>query len=354
MWFTITWKLTALILVIGIAIELVSFGFDLFNAVSDVGVLLGTLVVVLTPIAALGLSASILGLWRLKNMKMFKNLFGALLIAMVGLGAVGCTRINPGHVGIKVVNGGSDRGVQDFPTQIGWVTYNPFSTSIFEYPTFVQSAVWTKDPGEGHPANEEITFTNKDKMTISVDVNISYHLEATRVPAFYVKFRSDDLSGFTYGYLHNVARDVFNDHGGKYSIDQIMGDNSAFLTDVRKTLSDEVAALGVVIDQFGLIGAPRPPQNVLDQINATNHASQLTLQKQNELAQVEADMRKETAKKQNYAQNILLVAEAEAKANRMLSESYTTNLLEKIRLEKWDGKLPTYNGSVNAFASLGK
>lgn len=276
-----------------------------------------------------------------------------LLLGALAVMSAACTRIEPGHVGIKVVNGGSDRGVSDFPAQVGWVTYNPITTSVLTYPTYVQSVVWTQNPQEGRPANEEITFTNKDKMTISVDVNLSYHIKADHVPHFYVQFRSDNLDSFTYGYLHNIARDTFNEHGGKYTIDQIMGDNAPFLKDVRDSLQAQLEPIGVIIDQFGIIGAPRPPQYVLDQINASAHASQLAIQKQNELAQVTADMAKETTKTETYAKNKILYAEAEAKANDLLSRSLTPQLIEKMRLEKWNGQLPQVNGgSTNPFISL--
>lgn len=270
-----------------------------------------------------------------------RKVIGISALAVMLMSSVACDRINPGHVGIKVVNGGSDRGVSDYPTQVGWVFYNPLTTSIKEYPTFVQTAVWTKDPGEGHPANEEITFTNKDRMMVAADVNLSYHLDPLKVPAFYVKFRSDDLGTFTYGYLHNVARDVFNEHAGKYSIDQIMGDNASFLKDVHQGLQATVEPYGVVIDQFGIIGAPRPPQAVIDQINASVHATQLTTQKQNELAQVSADMAKEREKTDTYARNITTMAEAQAEANRKLTTSLTPALVQYEAIKKWDGVLPT-------------
>lgn len=277
----------------------------------------------------------------------------AFIAALVGLvSVVGCTRVSPGYVGIKVINGGSDRGVNDYPNQVGWVFYNPISTTVFEYPTFVQTAVWTQNPGEGHPVNEEISFTNKDKMLISADINLSYHLEADKVPAFYVKFRSDNLSSFTYGYLRNTARDVFNEHAGRFTIDQIMGDNATFIADVNKGLQEKMSAYGVVIDQFGIIGAPRPPQAVIDQINASVHATQLTTQKQNELAQVQADMAKEREKTDTYARNTITMADATAAANRKVAESLTPNLIELRRLEKWDGVLPQVTSGASPFITL--
>lgn len=41
----------------------------------------------------------------------------------------------------------------------------------------------------------------------------------------------------------------------------------------------------------------------------------------------------------------IMDAEAQAKANALLSESLTPELLEKMYYEKWDGKLPTIYGS---------
>lgn len=280
------------------------------------------------------------------------KLFVAGIIVAGALASVGCTRISPGYVGIKVVNGGSDRGVQDYPAQVGWVFYNPISSNVYEYPTFTQTAVWTKSLTEGNATNEEVTFTNKDQLLIGVDINLSYHLEQSRVPAFYVQFRSDNLNGFTHGFFRNLARDIFNEHAGQYDIPQIMGDNAKFLAEVRKALQDRVATYGIVIDQFGIIGAPRPPQAVIDAINAKVHATQLAIQKQNELVQVTADMAKEREKTDTYARNTLTMADAQATANRKLSESLSDRLIELKRLEKWNGVLPQVSGGSTPFINL--
>ena len=72
-----------------------------------------------------------------------------MLFVMMFLMVMGCTRVNPGYTGIKVVYGGGDRGVQDFPIVTGWVGYLPFFSTVFEYPTFVQTTVWTKKLARG-------------------------------------------------------------------------------------------------------------------------------------------------------------------------------------------------------------
>ena len=273
--------------------------------------------------------------------------FSSLLIA-------GCTRIDPGHVGIKINNAGTYRGVEDVPAVTGWVFYNPFLTTVFQYPTFVQQVVWTHNVEEGNPLNEEITFTNADQMQISVDVSLAYHIEAEKAPHFYIKFRNDRLSAFTHGYLRSLTRDRFNETGGRYHIEEIMGDNGPFVTAVKEALQSDLDPLGVKLEaQFGIIGAPRPPAAVVENINLKVQAVQIAQQKQNEVVQAEADARKRVAEAEGYAKAILVRADAEATANKKLAESITVNLLELKRLEKWNGTLPTVTSGVVPFINVG-
>jgi len=278
----------------------------------------------------------------------------AVLLMVVVFGMFGCTRIGPGHVGIEINQAGSQRGVQDFTVKTGYLLYNPLFTSVVEYPTYMQTVVWTANPHEGHPTNEELTFTTKDSMVVSADVNLSYQLLADKVPSFYVKFRSDDLDTFTHGFLHNVARDCFNEVAGKFGVEQIMGDNAPFLKDARDCLQGRVTDIGVNIQQFGIIGAPRPPQQVIDSINLKVQAAQIALQKQNEVLQAEADAKKKVAEAEGQAKSAIAIANGEAEANRIRSASINPQIIEWQKLmvtdrwiARWNGQVPQVNAGGN-------
>ncbi len=58
-----------------------------------------------------------------------------------------------------------------------------------------------------------------------------------------------------------------------------------------------------------------------------------------EIATAEAEVKKINAEAE--AEALKIKAEAEAEANKKIAESITDQLLEKIELENWDGKLPT-------------
>jgi regulator of protease activity HflC (stomatin/prohibitin superfamily) len=271
-------------------------------------------------------------------------------LSMTGCG--GCSRVSAGYVGVKSTLAGSGRGLSDVAVGPAWVFYNPFTEDILEYPTFVQTAVWTMNTQEGKPINEEITFTTKDSLQVNADISLAYSLQPEKVPQFYIKFRSDDLNTFTFGFLRNMAREKFDAVAGRYGVEQVMGDNAPFLGEVRKSLQDELAPIGVHIDQFGFIGAPRPPKGVIDSINAKVQATQLALQKQNEVMQATADAAKAVAVAKGEAEAITTRADAQATANRKLAESLSPTFVEYQKILKWNGQLSQVSGSNGTIISL--
>ena len=283
--------------------------------------------------------------------------YGLLAVPLIiVLFFVGCaTRIGPGRVGIKVDLAGSQRGVEDLPIRTGWVFYNFLSSTIVEYPTSVQTAKWTRDPNEGSVNNEEMSFNTKDGLTVYGDLSVSYHLDASKVPAFYVKFRNDDITQFTHGFLRNVARDAINRTGSQYTVQEIMGEKKSELEqNSRLDLQKQVADIGVVIDQFGFIGSPRPPQSVIDAINAKVQAQQIAVQKQNELVQSQADAAKLVAAAEGQAKAQVAVANGEAESNRLRAASISQNIIEWQKLtvtdrwiEKWNGQVPQVQTGAN-------
>jgi regulator of protease activity HflC (stomatin/prohibitin superfamily) len=263
------------------------------------------------------------------------------LIAIAAVISSCFKRIDPGHVGIVVDLYGKDRGVQSLPVVTGMNFYVPVMTEIYEYPTYVQTAVWTRDANEGSPLNEEVSFSSKEGLVITADISLSYQLVAERVPAFYVKFRSDDLNRFTHGFLRNVARDAFNEESVQYSVEELYSTKKEeFLTKVRDRLNKHVRDFGVEVQQFGFIGAPRLPANVVESINSKIKAIQDAIRVENELRAVEAEAKKKVAE-----------AEGIAKANLAIQNSMTATVLEwkrlelqKQALERWNGQLPYYSG----------
>jgi regulator of protease activity HflC (stomatin/prohibitin superfamily) len=276
---------------------------------------------------------------------------GILIFAFVILGVASCNRVGPGYVGIVVSMAGDNRGVADIPVETGWVFVTPITQKVLEYPTFVQTVVLTRTLTEGNELNEEISYSSKEGMSITADISFSYSLQANKAPNFYVKFRHDDLTLFTHGFLKNVIRDKFTELAGKFSVEQNIGDKKdSILLAVRAAVQKEVIGVGITIEQFGFVGNPRPPQSVVDALNMKVNATQIAIQTENELRTAQAQAAKVVAEADGEAQAKVTRAKGEAESNRILTSSITPALMEWKRLgiqEKWDGAQPLVVGSTS-------
>ena len=70
------------------------------------------------------------------------------LFTMLGMSSCGYERVDAGCEGIKVNLYGSDKGVDDVSLVTGAVWYNPITTAVYEYPTFVQQMMLDKWDGK--------------------------------------------------------------------------------------------------------------------------------------------------------------------------------------------------------------
>lgn len=278
-----------------------------------------------------------------------KRAIYAMMIVVLALGAGACAeRVDPGQVGIKVNYYGTDKGVDSYPQVTGMAWYNPATTAIFVYPTSMQTAKW-----EGA---EKTVFNTKEGMQIGVNISLGYQLNPAKVPAFYVKFRSDNLDNFTHGYMRNIARDAFNELAVNYTTEQIYGEKKEeFLAQVKQRINKQTSEYGVVLDQFGVIGAMELPENVLGALNNKIAAIQAAQQAENELRKTQAEAAKQIAQAEGAAKAKIIAAEGEAKANSVLNAALTANVVEWRRLEvqektlwRWNGQLPAtvVNGNV--------
>jgi regulator of protease activity HflC (stomatin/prohibitin superfamily) len=272
-----------------------------------------------------------------------------LVLVVLGVFLLRVTRIEAGHVGVEINLAGKQRGASEIPVRTGWVVYSPLSTQIIEFPTFVQTVKWTKDTNEGHPINEEMGFNSREGMEIFVDVSLSYAIESAKAPDFYVKYRLADMESFTHGILRDVVRNSLNEVASTYAVEDIYGEKKAeFLSKVQAKIEQKMSPVGVSVQQFGFIGAPRVPAVIATAITAKAQAIQQAERARNELATTQAEAAKKIAEAEGDAKSLVTRAQGEADANRIRQNSLTPQLLELRRIEnnralidKWNGQLPT-------------
>lgn len=240
-----------------------------------------------------------------------------------------CERIDAGHEGILVNLYGDEKGVGEVSLCTGVVWFNPFTKQVFEYPTFAQTIDY-----------EAFEVNSKDGTKFTIDPSMIVKIADGKSPIIFKKYRKnldEVINGSLYIYVKDAARIVFN----QFTADSIVSNRAmvdkAFDTRVREAFAKE----NFVLEQ--LTPGISYPKSYEDAINAKNKAIQDEMRVTNEIKVAEANAKK-----------LMVAAQAEAEANKLKTQALTPQVLEKMWIEKWDGKLPTYGTVPSMFRDITK
>lgn len=258
-------------------------------------------------------------------------ILGAIVLVLASMFLINsCERIDAGHVGVKVDMYGSGKGVNDVTEVTGWVFYNPITTKIYEFPTFIQHKEYTGD--------NSFVVNSKDGSEFSVSPIMNYSVQREKVPAIFAKYRRS-LEEIEEGFLKTAVYDAFRLATNKYTADGLIGNREVFEIEVRKLLEGQLLKEGFVINQFtsNLVY----PDSFKKAINAKNNAVQAALMAENKVKQAEAEAKIKVATANGNAEAMLANARAEAESNRLRQQTLTPMLLQQQWIEKWKGNVPT-------------
>ena len=107
------------------------------------------------------------------------------LAVLLVVGVFSCERIDAGHVGVKVNLYGSGKGVSDVTECTGLVFYNPMSTKIYEFPTYIQHKEYKKT----EDGDNSFIVNSKDGSEFRVSPIVNYSVQREKVPAIFSKYR---------------------------------------------------------------------------------------------------------------------------------------------------------------------
>ena len=281
---------------------------------------------------------------ELKFKKMTTVITGSVLgfIALIFL-FMSCERIDAGHVGVKVNQYGDNKGVDDVVAVTGMVFYNPLTTKVYEFPTFIQHKEYTGD--------NSFIVNSKDGSEFQVSPIMNYSVQREKVPAIFSKYRRP-LEDIEEGFLKTAVYDAFRLATNKYTADELIGNRQGYEVEVRRLLDGQLLKEGFVINQFtsNLVY----PETFKKSIEAKNNAVQAALRAENEVKTAEAQAKIKVATAEGNAQALITSAKAEAEANRMKQQTLTPLLIQLEYVNKWDGKLPVYGEVPQLFRTIQK
>lgn len=261
---------------------------------------------------------------------MRSKIMGFVLALFAVVSMTSCMeRVDAGHEGIKVNMYGSGKGVDDAVLVTGAVWYNPFTETVYEYPTYVQTVDY-----------EPFTINAQDGSEFTVDPTVSLKIVDGKSPAVFKKYRKE-LSDVIHSTLYNYVKDAFRIQLNQFSTDYIVSHRDSIERAIESYLSKSLARENFQLEQ--LTSGLKYPKTIVDAVDAKNKAVQDAMKVQNEVEVAKAE-----------AEKLLVKARAEKEANELRTQALTPAVLEKMWIEKWDGKLPVYGQVPTIFKDISK
>lgn len=256
--------------------------------------------------------------------------------------AASCTVVDSGEIGIKFHKWSSNE--QDYGgvegTCKGWVFYNPITSSVFTYPTYIQRKNY-----------EPFNVNAKDASVFKMDPTIAYRINPEKACDIFTKYRKgiEDLEN---GYIRTCIYEAYRTCANRYSSDSLMSNRANFENDVRVRLESSLMAEGFIVEEF--TSQITPPESLAQMINEKNAAVQSALKAENKVKEAEAEAKIKIAEAKGAAEAMQIKADAEAYYNRTISASLSPLIVQEDWIEKWNGTVPTVVGGSNMMFDMSK
>lgn len=299
-----------------------------------------------------------------------------ILAAIVGgiYTVMSLERIDEGYVGVVYTY---SEGVQDSTLDAGMHFVGPFA-KVKEFPISQQQLVLSNSPEDyndkEHPDWSIDAPANGGMVTLNVTVN--YNFMPDRVVGLYKRFKGMDGETIVESRVQNSIIAYIKEVTPKYSVMDIYSDKRAEVSsDITKYLNTKLGDEYGINISSALIIDVQLNDTLKAKIQAKEEAKQdaekaeldrQTAQAQAEVTKVNAETTVEVErieteaaaeqtriKAQASADATRIKAEAEAEANAKIAQSLTPELIEKIKYEKWNGELPTVQGSDSTIVDIG-
>ena len=195
--------------------------------------------------------------------------------------------------------------------------------------------------------NKAIFAESIESVGFYVGMNCSAQINEEDATKFLYRYNNKPLEEIIDTDIRSMVEKEFNDECGQYGIEEIRKEKSNIMDKVVKNVSAHFKEYGITITVLGMKeGISYENAEIQKAIDEKFSSEQMIITQQN-LNEVAVSKAKAEAEAK------LLAAEAEAEANRKIAASLTKELIEKIKYEKWDGKLPEVEGADATIIDMG-
>ena len=201
------------------------------------------------------------------------------------------------------------------------------------------SRSWESGESTATSANKAIFGETADNIGIYVGMNCTAMIEEKDAAKFLYRYNNTPLETIIDTDIKKMVEDRFNIETGVVMSTDLASKKGEIMESVKTYVVEYFKDYGITITVLGLkegISFENPEiQKSLDAKFASEQ--ELVIQQNKNEAAI--------AKAEAEAEAVLIAARAEAEANKLLEQSITNAILEKMYYEKWNGVLPTVYGA---------
>lgn len=242
---------------------------------------------------------------------------GGLVVIGAIIGVMSLTIVKQGHVGVVFSANG---GVIKETLSSGVKFVSPFH-KVTQYPISLDSVTY-----------EGMELATKDGQPLKMDIEYDYQNELDKVPYIFNKWKGQKPKDIEENFLRSRAKESAMTVTSKYSVLEVFQNYEKIKTEVGKTFTEDVKEHGFQIENF-VLGAPLPDEKTKAAIQAVVDAQQ-----QLEALKIDKQKAEEQAAKllieaEGKSAAAITEAEGQSKANKLLQQSITPELLKKMEME---------------------
>lgn len=208
------------------------------------------------------------------------------------------------------------------------------------------SRSWESGESTATSANKAIFGETADNIGIYVGMNCTAMIEEKDAARFLYRYNNTPLETIIDTDIKKMVEDRFNTETALVTSTELGAKKGEIMEAVKTYVVNYFKDYGITITVLGLkegISFENPEiQKALDAKFASEQ--ELVIQQNKNEAAI--------AKAEAEAEAVLIAARAEAEANKLLEQSITNAILEKMYYEKWNGVLPTVYGAQDTLIQV--
>ena len=307
---------------------------------------------------------------------------GVVIIFAVVMFFLMMEKVPAGYVGIVYSMNG---GVSDEVLTQGWHIVPP-TKNVTLYSVGIEQSYLTSGSDGDSKNDDSFECPTSDGKGLRVDLTFTYRYDPERVTQLFTRFKGQSGREVRDSFIKPNIISWVKEVTAKYPVTEILGEERANLNiDVSEYVRGKFDPYGIIVENTSLINIDADEETRKQVQRRVNAIQELELaQTEKKTAQVKADQEKEVAltkaqqdketaiikaeqeketaiinaeqakiKAEGQAEATRIKAKADAEANKMIADSLTPELIEKSKIDKWNGNVPTVSGNGASIVNIG-